>query len=117
MVVWTGWGIGVVFILAIGLVIGIVGVDALGPQLALDERTAEAAGILIGGFLAAIGIFFFARWRDGGEGRVLVDEKTGERVEVRRSAGSLFFIPTRFWTFIVPVLAGLLAYAMYTTPA
>ena len=116
MIVWSGWGIGVVLIAAVGAFVGISAADAFAGNLGLAYGPAQSAGMALGGLLAASGIHFFAKWRESsGEPRVFVDEATGERVEVRPSAGSLFFIPTRFWTWIVLALAAVLAVSAYSS--
>jgi hypothetical protein len=107
MLIWSGWGIIVVGFLAVGLMVTFGTTDALRQWLPYGP--AGSVGLLVGGVLAAAGIYLFARWRENGQSRTLIDEATGERLEVRASAGSLFFIPTRFWTWIVLVLAVLIA--------
>jgi len=115
MLVWSGWGIMVVVFVAIGLLVTFGAADALVQFLPYGP--AQSAGMLIGGLLATSGIYLFARWREQGEGRTLVDQATGERIEVRPSAGSLFFIPTRFWTWIVLALTvGIAVLSFNSTP-
>lgn len=96
MLIWSGWGIGVVIIAFIGLVIAFAAGDALMTQFAMPSGPANSAGIIVGGVLAAVGMILLTRWRVQRESRTFIDERTGERVEVRPSAGSLFFIPTRY---------------------
>lgn len=107
MIIWSGWGILVAVFIAAGLFTTFAATDAL--QLYLPYGPAGSAAFIIGGLVAAAGILLLTRWRESGEARVLVDEPTGQRVEVRRSAGSLFFIPTRYWAWIVMLLATVLA--------
>lgn len=114
MIVWSGWGIMVVVIAAIGLVVGVGASDTFSQNFGLAYGPSQSAGIVIGGLLAASGIFLFSRWRESGEARVFIDEATGQRVELRPSAGSLFFIPTRFWTWIVLAIAGFVAFSMWS---
>lgn len=114
MIIWSGWGISVIFIVIVGMILGIWLVGPLTEQLHVAYGPAESAGIGVGGVISAVGISFLARWREtGGETRVFVDEATGQRFEVRPNAGSLFFIPTRYWTWIVLALAAFLAYSVY----
>jgi hypothetical protein len=103
MLVWSGWGIVVVVFAAVGFAVTLGIIDALTPSLGYGP--AGSTGLIIGGLLAAIAIHFFARWRAQGEARTFINETTGQRVEVRPNAGSLFFIPTRFWTWIVLALS------------
>lgn len=114
MIVWSGWGLMVVVIAVIGVIVGSSASEALGQTFGVAYGPAQSVGMIIGGLLAASGIFLFAKWRESGEGRVFIDEATGQRVDVRPSAGSLFFIPTRFWTWIVLAIAVLLAFSEWS---
>ena len=108
MLVWSGWGIVVALLIAVGLLVTFGAMDAL--QQWLPYGPAGSAGAIVGGFVAALCIHLFVRWREqGGEARAFIDEATGERIEVRRSAGSLFFIPSRFWVWISVILFTALA--------
>ena len=66
--------------------------------------------------MAGLSSFLFARKVEGGEGRAFIDEATGQRVVVRRTAGSLFFIPTRYWAYAGPVLGIAIAVLIMMTP-
>jgi hypothetical protein len=68
------------------------------------------------GLVAGLGSFLFARQVEKGEGRAFIDEATQQRIVVRKHAGSLFFIPTRYWAYVAPVLGIALAVLMMTTP-
>lgn len=114
MIIWSGWGIGVVLIGAVGLFVGVSAAETFVNNFAMAYGPSQSAGIVIGGLLAASGIHFFARWRESGEARVFIDEASGQRIEVRPSAGSLFFIPTRYWTWIVLALSALFAVTMFS---
>ena len=113
MLIWSGWGIGVVIIAFIGLMIAFAAGDALVTQFAMSYGPANSAGIIIGGVLAAIGVVLLTRWREQGESRTFIDERTGERIEVRPNAGSLFFIPIRYWSWIMLALTALMAYFQF----
>ena len=91
MIVWSGWGflVAVFFILAF-----FIGVP-LGSLISSDENTSMAAAVMIAGLLAGLGSFLLARQIESKPGRTFIDEATQQRIEVRPSAGSLFFIPTR----------------------
>src|SRR5262245_50006786 len=115
MIIWSGWGIVVLLIGIVGVVVAGGASNTLMNQLGMGYGPAQSIGIIIGGVLSAVGIFLFARWREAsGEGRVFIDETTGQRIEVRPSAGSLFFIPTRFWTWIVLALSAFFAFSMFS---
>lgn len=108
MIIWSGWG----FLVAIFFLVGcLIGLPVAG-LVSTDPDVSIAVTILVGGLVAGLSSFLFARKVEGGEGRAFIDEATGQRVVVRRTAGSLFFIPTRYWAYVAPVLAIALAVVM-----
>lgn len=109
MIIWSGWGILVVAFGFIGLLVGVAGAQALENALNLAEPLASTVPLAAGLLLTAGQTHLFTRWRERGETRVLIDEATGQRYEVRPNAGSLFFIPMRYWTWIALALAGIVA--------
>jgi hypothetical protein len=40
----------------------------------------------------------------------MINKQTGQQVNVIKTAGSLFFIPVRYWAFIVPIAAVILSF-------
>ena len=108
MVIWSGWGFLVAIFFLVGCLIGM----PVGALVSTDSDVNAAVMIVVGGLVAGLASFFFARTVAGGEGRAFIDEATGQRVVVRRTAGSLFFIPTRYWAYVAPVLAIALAVVM-----
>ncbi len=100
MIIWSGWGFLVVFFFLVGAVIGL----PVGAMFS-DSGASAAATVITAGLVAGLASFLFARKIEGGEGRAFIDEATGQRIVVKRSAGSLFFIPTRYWAYVAPVLA------------
>lgn len=110
MIVWSGWGILVAVFGAIGLFAGAF----LGQVIPAAENVRMAAGMLIGGVLAGGMTLMFARFREKGPGRSYTDNQTGQRFEVRPNAGSLFFIPTRYWAYILPGLGLIMAWVSYS---
>ena len=113
MIIWSGWGFLVVFFFLGGCLLGIP-VGALFPD---NPDASIAATLITGGLIAGLASFLFARKIEGGEGRAFIDEATGQRIVVKRSAGSLFFIPTRYWAYVAPVLAIVLAVVMMAPTA
>lgn len=97
MIIWSGWGILVPLYAVIGMVVGVASTSAFGVPSPWDG----AIGFTLAGAVAAAATFFTARKLDAREGRVLLDERTGQRVLLKPSAGSFFFIPTRYWTWIL----------------
>lgn len=112
MIIWSGWG----FLVAVFYVLGfLVGVP-VGSLVSDDPNIATAVSFVCAGLLAGLGSFLFARQIEKGEGRAFIDEATGQRIVVRKHAGSLFFVPTRYWAYVAPVLGIALAVLMMTTP-
>jgi hypothetical protein len=117
MIIWSGWGFLVVpFFLLGGLVSSSTG-DQLESAFDMAYGHAHAIGSLAGGAFAAILIFLFARWRDNSAGQVFIDAATGERLQAKNGAGSFFFIPMRYWTWIVFAVCGLSALRTYPQTA
>lgn len=107
MIVWSGWGILIIVFAIIGVLVGQFAVTAISGQGPVGE--VPEAAITLGLVLTAGQTFLFTKWREGGPSRTFIDEATGQRIEVRNTAGSLFFIPMRYWTWIALALAGLTA--------
>ena len=112
MIIWSGWGILVLVFAVVGLFIGM----PIGTAIAADENTAMAISIISAGLVMGLGSFLFARQMEKGTGRVFIDEQTGQRVVMGRSAGSLFFVPVRYWAYVGPVLAIVFAAMLLMTP-
>ena len=93
MIIWSGWGFLVAVFYVVGYLIGI----PVGGLVSSDPNVATAVSFVIAGLLAGLGSFLLARQIEKGEGRAFIDEATKQRIVVRKSAGSLFFIPTRYW--------------------
>ncbi len=104
MVIWSGWGILTVLITA--LVYGTV--SAAGAALPGTTGQQGWTDLAFGlGLLAAAAVnWWVGRRLNGGPGRVLTDQATGQTVILRRRH-SLFFIPMQWWS--VPLaIAGVL---------
>ena len=64
--------------------------------LGMQALTATVAG------LSSAGVVWFASKKlEERPGRVFIDKATGQEIKVGASAGSFFFIPTRYWTYIL----------------
>ena len=113
MIIWSGWGFLVAIFFLIGCLIGL----PVGALFASNADASAAATLITGGLIAGLASFLFARKIEGGEGRAFIDEATGQRIVVRRTAGSLFFIPTRYWAYVAPVLTIVLAAVMMMSTA
>lgn len=112
MIIWSGWGFLVAVFYVLGFLVGI----PVGSLVSNDPNIATAVSFVCAGLLAGLGSFLFARQIEKGEGRAFIDEATGQRIVVRRQAGSLFFVPTRYWAYVAPVLGIALAVLMMATP-
>ncbi|GAA0636087.1 hypothetical protein [Brevundimonas lenta] len=113
MIIWSGWGFLVVIFFFVGCLIGI----PVGEMISKDSDIAMSAAIIIGGLVAGLGSFLLARKIESGQGRAYIDEATQQRIVVKPHAGSLFFIPTRYWAYVGPVVAIAFGALVMTTPS
>jgi hypothetical protein len=111
-IVWRGLGI-LVPVMAIAVLIFGAIVESMGVSFGLPQQQAVLFGEVIGSLLAGAALFFIARKIESQPQRVLVDQATNQRVVIKRNAGSFFFVPTRYWSFILPAM--MIALALYAT--
>ncbi|SFK08442.1 MULTISPECIES: hypothetical protein [unclassified Bacillus (in: firmicutes)] len=101
MIFWRGKGMLVVLAWILGIIINTI----LFSILQVD--TEHNPGFIFNGIFATIFIaminYFFTKKFISDDVRTLVDEKTGERVQIKDNS-SLFFIPNKYWTWIILVL-------------
>jgi hypothetical protein len=104
LIVWRGWGIVVLPIALAAMFLAVGLVQETGVQ------NPSVVGLIYVAFsaLAALGIWLLVNHLEGGEGQVFIEKSTGREIEVKGDAGSLFFVPTRYWAYIV-VAAGVFA--------
>lgn len=95
MIIWSGWGILIPIIAVLGAVLGYGIGEALGI---------EAYGMGLGLGLAAFANWAIWRAIDRKGVRVLWDPAVGKEVHIKPKH-SLFFIPGRFWTVLIGLLA------------
>lgn len=130
MIIWTRWGILAFLFVGIGVGLGfaIKAIVGLGSN---DSNAVSGVFVGIGFLLSAVGLFFFDRFVvqrhldkprpmyvteqlaqpvTGADGRMqthrtvpAVHPETGQTIMVRPNS-SLFFIPMRFWPFIIGTL-------------
>ncbi len=110
---WSGWGIAVAALAFAALVGSVLVGDALMASAGLAYGPAMSAGSLICGVAASLAVTLIAKWRESRPARTLIDEATGERFEFGANAGDLFFIPVRFWSWILLALTALLTIVMF----
>jgi hypothetical protein len=102
MLIWRGFGIMVIVIAAVALFAAMAAGEALwGTPLAPDKSRLTFA---IGMAAAAAGVWgFHMLLASRSSGRTVVDKETGEEI-VLRPKHDLFFIPVKYWTFLLLVL-------------
>jgi hypothetical protein len=103
ILIWRGWGILVVLIAGAAVFMSVLIADGL-RSVGFSAHWQAAISILIASALAGVAIWFTAKGLSGKVLRRLVDADTGQQVLVRSSAGSLFFIPTQYWAYIIVVI-------------
>ena len=104
LIIWRGWGILVPLFAFIAFVAAVAATNPVEHQFGLTQNVTTAASFAVAGVLAGLALFLTARKIESKKARVLVDPATNQRVVFRTSAGSFFFIPTRYWAFITPAL-------------
>ncbi|MBP2621687.1 hypothetical protein ACVRXQ_07650 [Streptococcus panodentis] len=105
MIIWRGKGLLVILAIIGGGFAGITLSDFI-----LQGSTTAFSMILrcIILILTTSGLnFLLTKWFISKEVRILIDEKTGERIEYR-DRSSLFFIPNRYWTWIIAVVLAII---------
>ncbi|KJK20845.1 hypothetical protein ACU4GI_10090 [Cupriavidus basilensis] len=106
--IWQGLGFLVVIVpLAVMLVMSL-----LGSVLNLSN----VATIVVALILSAVAVFYLGRRLNSRPGRILVDPKTQEPVELRKRH-TLFWIPMQYWAVPILIIAGIAAMALFTAGA
>ena len=101
MIIWQGWG---VLVPIIPLAIWFLIPELL--KLAMPDTTYTNYFKYISSFsilLGALALWFLGRKLNGGRGRTIVDEKTGEKM-VLKPKHSLFFLKMEYWAIPVFLL-------------
>jgi len=105
-IIWKRWGILVIPIALAGLLLGIpvsLGLIAVGVPKVLAACLSSVGTSILSG----LAIWFSAKGLTRPPQKLY--DKTGREYLISRDAGSLFFIPMRYWAFIVGGLGILLA--------
>ena len=97
--IWRGWGI----LLPLGVVLGafigmLVATSVLGPQ---SNGLMPAIVIIFATLGAYVVMSLLAR---SDKGKVVIDKESGEEILLKRG-DSFFFIPLRFWFYLMCVLS------------
>lgn len=120
MLIWSRWGILLLPIAVIGFfVASMIGaaLRSTAPDLGGSTLVAATTGaFLVGGIVAGGLAWLLHRWQDSKPSRTLVDPNTGQQFEIKSTAGSLFFIPVRYWAFILPPLMAVMGYSVAAGP-
>lgn len=101
MIIWKGKGLLVILALILGLIINSVfsNIFYLNTQYKFGFIL---YGIIITLLVAFINYILTKKFISS-EVRIFIDEETGERIQVK-DGSSFFFIPNKYWTFIILVL-------------
>lgn len=108
-IIWRGPGF-LVIAYGFGAVVVAMVLGGVLTSLGVRSDWAMSAAIAIAAIAGAAAIWFTAKALSG-PSRRLVDPATGQTFLMRRDAGSLFFIPTRYWAFVLLVVGLFVAIA------
>ncbi len=114
-IIWRGWGILVLPLSAVSAVPGILVILGL-KALGVSTDLAMGPGMLVASVCCGLAIWFTAKALSSGPQRRLVDADSGRQYVLKRDAGSLFFIPMRFWAFIFGVPGVLFSLLLCAAP-
>lgn len=95
-IIWRGWGLIVPLIAAVAFFGAAIVTASTRLQPPLSGITFAAAEILGG-----IVIWLIASRIENETGPTYVEKLSGREITIQRSAGSLFFVPTRYWAFVL----------------
>jgi hypothetical protein len=97
------------------LICGVIA-SLLHVQVGHDAHPATFVGVGAGGVVTGVILFFVARSIEGPRVRASKTNPTA-RPATRYSAGAFYYIPVRYWAFIVPILATAFAgFALFGPP-
>lgn len=108
MIIWSGWGILVVPLVAVSVGILAAVAGAAGMH--------NIVGMVAGLVAAAPLTWLLGRKLNGPDAsRTLVDPQTGQTVVLQRRH-SLFFIPVQYWSIVCIILAGVILFILMSAP-
>lgn len=102
--VWSGKGY---FVLIAGIVAFMLG-SAIVDTAKLHLPLAGVIHVVTQG-LAGITLWLLTRRIEDTPARVFIEKSTGREIRVKRSAGTFFFVRTRYWSYLLPALTALVA--------
>lgn len=111
MFIWRGWGVLVLFIIFMTSLAANLAANILGGSGYWNAHGWPLASALIiaGALIWMTNSYFFKK-----PGRVLVDERTGERVTLSNN-NDFFFVPMKWWG-LISASAGILILATNWVP-
>lgn len=105
MVIWQGWGVLALLIPALAVFMsGALGGALLGAEAASMQHWVTAAGLI----LSAALVWVVGKKLNDAPGRVLVDPKTGQAVELK-PRHTLFWIPMQWIAVAIVAVAAFVA--------
>lgn len=100
--IWRGWGL----LLPLGVCLGgILGLFLYGALENMAPTQLMLPIVAVGCTIGAYGALYICQKTD--KGKVVIDKESGEEIRLVRG-DSLFFIPVRFWFYLVALLTALL---------
>ncbi|MDX1810096.1 MAG: hypothetical protein R3331_11210 [Sulfurospirillaceae bacterium] len=97
MIIWKGWGI---LALIIPLLCSLLIEEGFNVVLGAGFYKASAWGMPLVLVLSALLVYFVGYKLNNRQGRVLIDPKNNEMVELK-TTHSMFWIPLQYWSFII----------------
>lgn len=101
MIIWKGLGIFVPVIVFVGVFLTHWIASTIWGNSILD--THENTLVAIGMIVAALLCFIVNKLLDKQPSKTYIDKETGEQVIFKKSH-SLFFIPFKYWAYILPII-------------
>jgi hypothetical protein len=113
MLVWRGAGILAAFVAAFGAIAAqIVFISISGDDHFVRNHW---WAYFIVGLSAALAVWGFSRYLDRDKGRVVIDKASGKEILLKKKH-DIFFIPVRFWPYIIVGFTVLLYFAQKQNP-
>ena len=100
MLIWLGWGVLVPVILGVALFVLPMIVQAVAGDEVFYEHFDYIFRMSL--ILGAVVIWFLGKKLNGRKGRIVTDDETGEKIELK-STNSFFFIKMEYWA--IPIIA------------
>ena len=108
LLIWRGFGVLVPLYVVVAVFLSTMLDDLLKTQLALQDSVRLAVSFAMVGVLAGSALFVTAAKIESKPARILIDPTNNREIKFKSSAGSFFFVPTRYWAYIVGII-GLVA--------